>query len=138
MTKNEGYLGNMVNDMNAGRDLLVWAADGSNTPDDLNSMVTSLASLRDSLLYSANSIDQEGRYVFSGTQTDVAAMGFDPAAGLGARYTYPGNLNRQEVVVGNGVTQDRERQRIRPGNLPEPTRPSAKSAHSTTRWRRPS
>ena len=42
MSKNEGYLTNMVNDMNSGRDLLVWAADGSNAPDDLNAMVTSL------------------------------------------------------------------------------------------------
>jgi flagellar hook-associated protein 3 FlgL len=57
----------MVNDMNSGRDLMVWALDGSNTPDDLNAMVTSLTSLRDSLMYNANTVDQEGRYVFSGT-----------------------------------------------------------------------
>jgi flagellar hook-associated protein 3 FlgL len=61
MSKNEGYLTNMVNDMNSGRDLLVWASDGSNAPDDLNAMVTSLTALRDSLMYTANSVDQEGR-----------------------------------------------------------------------------
>jgi flagellar hook-associated protein 3 FlgL len=105
MTKNEGYLGNMVNDLNAGRDLLVWAADGSNTPDDLNSMVTSLASLRDSLLYGANSIDQEGRYVFSGTATGTAPVAYDATQPAGSRYSYAGHTFDQTVVVGNGITQ---------------------------------
>jgi flagellar hook-associated protein 3 FlgL len=74
LSKNEGYLSNMVNDMMAGRDLLVWASDGSNTSADLQSMITPLESLRDSLLYSANTIDQEGHYIFSGTNglTQVA------------------------------------------------------------------
>ena len=77
MSKTEGYLQNMVNDMQSGRDLLVWASDGSNTPDDLKSMVTSLTSLRDSILYTANTIDQEGRHVFSGTVTGSAPIAYD-------------------------------------------------------------
>ena len=105
MAKNEGYLNNMVNDMHAGRDLLVWAADGSNTPDDLNSMVTSLVSLRDSLLYTANTIDQEGRYVFSGTATGTAPIAYDAAQPAGSRYSFVGNTADQTVVVGNGITQ---------------------------------
>ena len=105
LTKNEGYLQNMVNDMGSGRDLLVWASDGSNTPQDLNSMVTSLVSLRDSLMYNANTIDQEGRYVFSGTMTNTPAMAYDANAPLGSRYSYTGNTNDQLVVVGNGITQ---------------------------------
>jgi flagellar hook-associated protein 3 FlgL len=105
MAKNEGYLSNMVNDMGAGRDLLVWAADGSNTAADLNSMVTSLQSLRDSVLYTANTLDQEGRYVFSGTATATAPIVYDATQPLGARYSYAGNTNDQTVVVGNGITQ---------------------------------
>jgi len=105
LTKNEGYLQNMVNDMGSGRDLLVWASDGSNTPQDLNAMVTSLVSLRDSLMYNANTIDQEGRYVFSGTMTNTPAMAYDANAPLGSRYSYTGNTNDQLVVVGNGITQ---------------------------------
>lgn len=105
MSKNEGYLTNMVNDMLSGRDLLVWAADGANTPDDLNAMVTSLTSLRDSLLYSANTIDQEGRYLFSGTATATAPIAYDETLPLGERYNYAGNLNDQNVVVGSGITQ---------------------------------
>jgi flagellar hook-associated protein 3 FlgL len=105
MSKTEGYLQNMVNDMQSGRDLLVWAADGSNTPDDLKSMVTSLTSLRDSILYTANTIDQEGRHVFSGTVTGSTPIAYDATQPLGARYSYAGNTNAQTVVVGNGITQ---------------------------------
>jgi len=105
LRKNEGYLQNMVNDLGSGRDLLVWALDGSNTSQDLNAMVTSLTSLRDSLMYSANTVDQEGRYVFSGTATDTAPIAFNGAAAPGSRYSYAGNTNDQLVVVGNGITQ---------------------------------
>jgi flagellar hook-associated protein 3 FlgL len=105
LSKNEGYLTNMVNDMISGRDLLVWAADGSNTPDDLAAMVTPLQALRESLFYSANTVDQEGRYVFSGTLTSTAPIAYNPAAAPGARYTYVGNTNPQNVVVGNGINQ---------------------------------
>jgi len=105
LSKNEGSLQNMVNDMHSGRDLLVWASDGSNTPSDLNAMVVSLTSLRDSLLYSANAIDQEGRHIFSGTATDTAPIAYNATAPVGSRYTYAGNTNDQLVVVGNGITQ---------------------------------
>jgi flagellar hook-associated protein 3 FlgL len=105
MSKNEGYLSNMVNDMNSGRDLLVWASDGSNAPDDLNAMVTSLTALRDSLMYTANSRDQEGRAVFAGTATATAPIAYNASATVGSRYSYAGNTNDQTVVVGNGITQ---------------------------------
>jgi flagellar hook-associated protein 3 FlgL len=105
MSKNEGYLTNMVNDMNSGRDLLVWASDGSNAPDDLNAMVTSLTALRESLMYTANSLDQEGRTIFAGTATDTKPIAYDASAPVGSRYSYAGNLNDQTVVVGNGITQ---------------------------------
>lgn len=105
LTKTEGYLSNIVNDVVAGRDQLVWALDGGNTPDDLKAMATPLASLRDSLFYSANTVDQEGRYVFAGTVTDVAPMAYDAGAAAGSRYSYAGNLNEQRVIVGNGLTQ---------------------------------
>ncbi len=105
LTKTEGYLSNMVNDINTGRDLLVWASDGGNAPDDLAAMVEPLESLRDSLFYSANTIDQEGRHIFSGTLTTTAPIAFNAGAPLGTRYSYAGNTNAQTVVVGNGITQ---------------------------------
>ncbi|KKO61750.1 Flagellar hook-associated protein 3 [Janthinobacterium sp. KBS0711] len=105
LLKNENYLSSMVTDMGQARDLLVWAADGSNTPGDLNAMTQSLTAMRDSVLYTANLKDQEGRYMFSGTATDQPAIKYDPAATMGSRYSYVGNTDTQTVVVGNGVTQ---------------------------------
>ncbi|MCC2954300.1 flagellar hook-associated protein FlgL [Massilia sp. IC2-477] len=105
LTKVEGYMNNMAKEIVQGRDLLVWASDGGNVPDDLKAMVSPLESLRDSVFYNANSIDQEGNYLFSGTLTKTAPIKYDPTAALGSRYTFVGNTNTQDVVVGNGITQ---------------------------------
>jgi flagellar hook-associated protein 3 FlgL len=105
LSKNETYLTSMVNDIGAARDLFVWASDGSNTPEDLNAMVNSLVALRDSLYFNSNTLDQEGKYIFSGTLTSTQAMTLDGAQPAGSRYGYTGNDGVQEVVVGNGITQ---------------------------------
>lgn len=105
LSKTEGYLSNMTTEMIVGRDTLVWASDGGNAPDDLKAMISPLQSLRDSLFYSANTIDHEGNYVFAGTLTRTAPLRYDAAAPLGSRYTFVGNTNAQDVVVGNGITQ---------------------------------
>ncbi|MES2258612.1 MAG: flagellar hook-associated protein FlgL [Pseudomonadota bacterium] len=105
LQKNEAYLGSMVGDINEARDLVVWALDGGNTPEDLQSMVNSMSSLRDSLFYNANTKDPEGRYIFSGTLSSTPALTFDASAPAGSRYTYTGNEGQQQVVVGNGIAQ---------------------------------
>jgi flagellar hook-associated protein 3 FlgL len=105
LAKNETYLSSMVTDMQQARDLLLAAADGSNTSADLGAKVSSLTALRDSLLYTANVKDQQGNYVFSGTLTDRAPIQTDAGAAAGARYSYGGNHGQQKVVVGNGITQ---------------------------------
>jgi flagellar hook-associated protein 3 FlgL len=107
LSSNEEYLSSMTRDITMAHDQLVLAADGSNTPADLKAMVTTLTSLRDSLLYTANQRDQEGRYIFSGTETNTPSITItpDPAAPGGATYTYGGNQGQQKTVVGNGITQ---------------------------------
>ena len=105
LSTNETYLTSMVNDITQSHDLLVWAADASNTGDDLKSMTQTMSALRDSLFYSANEKDQEGRYIFSGTLTNTQAISYDPNAAVGSRYTFTGNTNQQKSVVGNGITQ---------------------------------
>lgn len=105
MFTDENYLSSMVADMQEGRDLMVWASDGGNTSEDMNSMVNSVVSLRDSIFYTANTKDQEGRYIFSGTKSGTAALTFNAAAPMGSRYTYTGDSLSQIVIVGNGITQ---------------------------------
>jgi flagellar hook-associated protein 3 FlgL len=105
LRQSEVYLNSMTNDMLSARDLLVWAADGTNTPEDVAAMAGSLRPLLDSLLYVANTSDAEGRYVFSGTAVGVPAVTYDATAAVGTRYTFTGNTELQQVVVGPGVTQ---------------------------------
>ena len=100
LTQNETALDSTVTDMLQVRDLLVWASDGANTSEDLNAMAGSLVSLRDSLLYAANSRDHEGRYLFSGTASTAPAITHD-----GTQYVFSGNEATQLVAVGNGITQ---------------------------------
>jgi flagellar hook-associated protein 3 FlgL len=105
LQQSEVYLDSINGDMLQARDLLVAASDGSNTPDDLAARATPLAALRDSLFYTANSKDQEGRYVFSGTASATPAVSYDATQPLGQRYSFTGNTDEQKVVVGNGVVQ---------------------------------
>ena len=95
----------MSTDLLQVRDLLVWGSDGGNTPEDVAAMAGSLKSLRDSLFFTANSRDQEGRYMFSGTATNTPTLSLDDTQPAGSRYGWTGNAGVQNVVVGNGITQ---------------------------------
>lgn len=106
LRQNEASLDSMNASLQEGRDLMVWALNGANTAEDVAAMAASLDSIRGSLFYAANERDQEGRYLFSGTKTSTAPIAYDPAQPSGSRYSYQGNLGQQQVVVGNGVTQD--------------------------------
>lgn len=105
MTQSETVLSSINSDLLSTRDLLVWALDGGNTGEDLSAMATNLESLRDALYASALTKDQEGSYLFSGTLSKTATVGFNAAAAAGTRYTVGGNSEQQQVVVGNGLTQ---------------------------------
>ncbi len=105
LTSNEEYLTGMTRDITSLNDLLVQASDGSNSPADLKATVTSLTALRDSLLYTANQKDQEGRYIFAGTETNTQPIQVNSVAGAPVTYGYLGNLGQQKTVVGNGITQ---------------------------------
>jgi len=104
LSTNEVTLDSMQQDLMAVRDLLVWAADGSNTPADMKAMAGSLESLRDSLFFSINSRNAEGKYLFSGTASDVATL-TDTGGAPGSRYTQDPTVNAatQDVAVGDGV-----------------------------------
>ena len=105
LSSNEEYLSSMTRDITSLNDLLVQASDGSNSPADLKATVTSLTSLRDSLLYTANQKDQEGRYIFAGTQTNTQPIQVNSPAGAPVTYGYLGDLGQQKTVIGNGITQ---------------------------------
>ncbi|AXE31225.1 flagellar hook-associated protein 3 [Chromobacterium phragmitis] len=104
LTKNETLLSGISANMRDARDILVAAANQPPS-DDLKAMASPLASLRDSILYAANTKDSEGRYMFSGSAVNSAAIAYDASKPAGSRYSYNGNGDRQLVTVGEGVTQ---------------------------------
>jgi flagellar hook-associated protein 3 FlgL len=83
------------------RDLLLWAANGTNDQAALESMAGELESLEETIYSYFNSRDEEGRYLFSGTATDQEAVRFD-----GTVYTLGGNNDTRKVAVANGVLLD--------------------------------
>ncbi len=96
----ETYVQSGSDAMGSIRDLLLWAGNDSNSPEDLSAIATQLSSLEDSLVSYFNARDEAGNYVFSGTRNDVPAVTFDPVTGT---YTMTGNNEERQAVVGNGV-----------------------------------
>jgi flagellar hook-associated protein 3 FlgL len=105
LSNNESTLSGISNDILSAHDLLIQGANGANASSDTNSIAASLQPLMASILYAANSKDDEGYYEFSGTQTGTAAITYNAAAAVGSRYTFTGNSNQQLVTVASGVTQ---------------------------------
>lgn len=97
LSASEATLNSIQGDLQSARDLLVWAADGGNTPADLNAMSGSMKTLHDSLLYLANTKNAEGRYLFSGTASDQPTV--DPAT-----YAFKGNTQTQPVAVADDTS----------------------------------
>lgn len=96
----ETYVQSGSDAMGSIRDLLLWAGNDTNSPEDLSAIATQLSSLEDSLVSYFNAKDEAGNYLFSGTRNDVPAVTFDPATGT---YSMTGNDQEREAVVGNGV-----------------------------------
>ncbi|WP_161865887.1 flagellar hook-associated protein FlgL [Pseudomonas yangonensis] len=82
------------------RDLLLWAANGSNTSEDLAAMAGELSIIEDTIFSFANVRDEEGRYLFSGTLSDTPALAFDAAT---QTYSVSGNDKHRQAAVANGV-----------------------------------
>jgi flagellar hook-associated protein 3 FlgL len=85
------------------RDLLLWAANGSNTSEDLSAMAGELSIIEDTIFSFANVRDEEGRYLFSGTLSDTPALAFDAAT---QSYSITGNDKHRQAAVANGVLVD--------------------------------
>ncbi len=105
LQKNEAHLDGMLGTVMSAHDTLLSAADGSHSAADLNAMAGPLRTLLDNLKQAANAKDGDGNYLFGGTQTDMPPIAYDPTAPAGSRYSFAGNSEQQEVVIGHGVTQ---------------------------------
>lgn len=85
------------------RDLLLWAANGTNGDDELKAMAGELGNIEKTIVSFYNARDEEGRYRFSGTLSDKPAVSFDETS---QTYSLTGNDKRRQVAVANGVLVD--------------------------------
>ena len=100
LSKQEGNLKAASDTMLNVRDMLLWAANGSNTSEDLAAIANELQSLEQTILSFANVRDEEGRYLFSGTLSNRQAITFDEA---NQTYNLTGNDQYRQAAVANGV-----------------------------------
>ncbi|WP_236451035.1 flagellar hook-associated protein FlgL [Stutzerimonas stutzeri] len=98
LSKQEANLKAASDSMLSIRDLLLWAANGSNTGEDLSAIANELESLENTVLSFANVRDEEGRYLFSGTRSNQPAI-----AMVGGAYVLQGNDQHRQAAVANGV-----------------------------------
>jgi len=82
------------------RDRLLWAANGSNTSEDLAAIAGELENLEKTLFTATNVRDEEGRYLFSGTLSDTPAATYNSVS---ETYSITGNGKYRQAAVANGV-----------------------------------
>lgn len=101
LSSQETYLDAANESLKSMRDLVLWGANGTLSDDDRIGIVTELESLRDSLVSTFNAQDEEGNYLFSGTQTDQPSL-----VAAGSDYVINGNNDKRVVTVAKGVTME--------------------------------
>lgn len=100
LSKQETNLKSTSDTMLSVRDLLLWAANGSNTSADLAAIANEMGNLEKTILSFANVRDEEGRYLLSGTNSNRPAITFDDAT---QTYRLTGNDQYRQAAVANGV-----------------------------------
>ena len=101
LSAQETHLDSVNESLKSVRDLVLWGANGTLTDEDRSGMIIELKSYRDSIGSSFNAQDEEGHYLFSGTQTDTPAV-----SNAGGAYQVDGNSDKRVVTVAKGVTMD--------------------------------
>ncbi|UTZ43906.1 flagellar hook-associated protein FlgL [Vibrio campbellii] len=101
LSAQETHLDSVNESLKSVRDLVLWGANGTLTDEDRSGMIIELKSYRDSIESSFNAQDEEGHYLFSGTQTDTPAV-----SNAGGAYQVDGNSDKRVVTVAKGVTMD--------------------------------
>ncbi|UIP29183.1 flagellar hook-associated protein FlgL [Photobacterium sp. TLY01] len=101
LSSQEAYLDTASESLKSLRDLVLWGSNGTMTDDDRKGIMTEMETLKEGLQAIFNSQDEEGIYLFSGTQTDTQAL-TDTDTG----YTLNGNADKRLVTVAKGVTME--------------------------------
>ncbi|KHT62899.1 hypothetical protein RJ45_14755 [Photobacterium gaetbulicola] len=100
LKKQETYLSSAVDVLHQMRDLMLWAGNDANGPDERAAMANELEHLQDSLVSLVNAKDENGKYIFSGNEVNTQPLVKDDDG----NWIYQGDTGVREVVVGDGVT----------------------------------
>ncbi|WP_394242737.1 flagellar hook-associated protein FlgL [Vibrio astriarenae] len=96
----ETYLSNGVDVMHQIRDLMLWAGNDTNGPDEREAIASELEQLQDTLVSLINAKDENGKYIFSGNEVNTKPLDKD----ADGNWVYNGDDGIREVVIGDGVT----------------------------------
>ena len=91
----------LSNQMLAVGDKLKLANNSTLSQKDMAGYGQELSSMLDSMVATLNAKNENGSYLFSGTQTDSKTVIWDEATG---QYVYGGNNSSRETIVANGVS----------------------------------
>lgn len=91
----------LSNQMLAVGDKLKLANNSTLSQKDMAGYGMELSSMLDSLVATLNAKNENGSYLFSGTQTDSQTVTWDEAKG---QYVYGSNDSSRETIVANGVS----------------------------------
>jgi len=82
------------------QDLMLWASNGANANQDVAAIAGEMASIEQTLVSFLNVRDEEGRYLLSGTRSNVPAVTFNETT---QSYEATGNDQHRQAAVANGV-----------------------------------
>jgi flagellar hook-associated protein 3 FlgL len=98
LSAQEVGLTSISDSLKSARDLVLWGSNGTLSDEDRQGIIQQLEQLKTGIFATVNRSDEEGHYLFSGTQTDI------PAMSLGATgYVVDGNADQRMVTVAKGI-----------------------------------
>lgn len=100
LSQGEVQLDSMVNILMRVQDLTQMASNDSYSSDERIGMATELRQLHASLLDLANAKDENGSYLFSGSEVNTTPVVKDATG----NYSYQGDAYQRQVAVAHGVT----------------------------------
>ncbi|OWF81995.1 hypothetical protein B4900_00165 [Yersinia rohdei] len=100
LSKQEKSVTALKNELTDIKDELLSAASDSRGSLDMASYGNSIGARLETIVTFLNSKSGEGRYIFSGTNTDTSPVSYDATTG---EYSYAGNSDYRETTTANGI-----------------------------------
>lgn len=83
------------------RDKMLAAKNGNHSATESATFGREINLLLDGMMSDLNTKNSEGNYLFSGTKSNIKPIEYDSTT---QKYTFNGNNERRDAVVGNGIT----------------------------------